>query len=32
LGKSATRSRSQEFNFSFGIYLRACPSFLLKQF
>ena len=32
LGKSATRGRSQEFNFSFGIYLRACPSFLIKQF
>ena len=32
LGKSATHNCSQEFNFSFGIYLRACPSFLLKQF
>ncbi len=32
LGRSASRARSQEFNFSFGIYLRACPSFLLKKF
>lgn len=32
LGKSLTRKSSQEFNFSFGIYLRACPSFMLKQF
>lgn len=32
LGRSDRRGQSQEFNFSFGIYLRACPSFLLKQF
>lgn len=32
LGKSSSRAKSQEFNFSFGIYFRACPSFLLKQF
>lgn len=26
------RGAKQEFNFSFGIYLRLCPSFLIKKF
>ncbi|MCR4920962.1 MAG: hypothetical protein K5945_04540 [Bacteroidaceae bacterium] len=31
LGHSATQKRSQEFNFSFGIYLRIHPDILLKK-
>lgn len=29
LGRAETLPRHQEFNFSFGIFMRACPSFLL---
>ena len=31
LGRSATEPRSQELNFSFGIYLRVHPEILLKR-
>lgn len=32
LGKSAKHKKGNEFNFSFGIYLRLSPSILLKRF